>query len=102
MYFKLPEHPNLTSRMYFFYPHLRICLLILGSEKWGGGVAGGGTGRGVGGERQTDRHSRMCPDQGSNSQPFGIWEDALTEPLGQGLTSDSHMWLVPTKAQIKS
>ena len=40
---------------------------------------------------QDKNHSCTCPDQGLNLQPFGLWEDAPTEPSGQG--RDTHIFM---------
>ena len=64
---------------FFFNPHLRTCLLTVerGEER----------------ERNTDVRdkcqphiaSNMCPDQESKPQPFGVRDDAPTEPRWPGL-----------------
>ena len=66
---------------HFFNPHSRICLSIL--ERGEGRV-----------ERNIDMReehrlvaSCMSPDQGSNPEPFGVWDGAPTEPPGQGLSA---------------
>ena len=53
-----------TCSFYFFSPHLRICLLVLGQE--------GGR------ERHRLVASHMRPDQGLTPQHFGGWDDTPT------------------------
>ena len=63
---------------FFFNPHPRIWSLILEREE----------GREI--EKHLSVASHMCPDRGSNLQPFSVSDDAPTkEPPGQGVASHS-------------
>ena len=84
LYLLHTRHPGFF-KFFFFNPHPRICLFILEREE-----RKEGTERGRGGEeRETDvRHAPrlwdqtcnlgMCPDRGSDPQPFGVRDSTLT------------------------
>ena len=82
-----------------------ICLLILEKEEGRGRKEGREEGR-----RERERiidwlppigtltkdqtcNLGTCPDQELNPWPFGVWDDAPTEPLGQGTALLFKFWL---------